>query len=219
METVFERVCALDVHKAQVTVCVRVPAAAGRREQQLAEFQTTTRELLALRRLARRVRRYACGDGGDRGLLEAGLGGARGRLCADALQCPPRQAGAGPQDRCLGRGVAVPADGSRTLKGELRAAEADPPGCGRSRAIARRRSRSANERRTASTRRSRTPASRSTAWRLTSSAPPAARCSMRSARARPNRSSWPSSPRGGCAPSCRSCARRSRDALRPTTRL
>jgi|SRR5215208_5478485 len=49
METVFERVCALDVHKAQVTACVRVPAAAGRREQQLAEFQTTTRELLALR--------------------------------------------------------------------------------------------------------------------------------------------------------------------------
>jgi hypothetical protein len=31
METVFERVGALDVHKAQVTACVRVPDPDGRR--------------------------------------------------------------------------------------------------------------------------------------------------------------------------------------------
>ena len=49
METVFERVGALDVHKARVMACVRVPVAGGRREQQLAEFETTTRGLLALR--------------------------------------------------------------------------------------------------------------------------------------------------------------------------
>ena len=50
METVFDRVGALDVHKAQVTACVRVPAAvrAGR-EQQIAEFATTVRGLMALR--------------------------------------------------------------------------------------------------------------------------------------------------------------------------
>ena len=48
METVFERVAGLDVHKAQVTACVRVPRAGGR-EQQLAEFQTTVRGLVALR--------------------------------------------------------------------------------------------------------------------------------------------------------------------------
>ena len=41
VETIFERVGALDVHKAQVTACVRVPGADGRREQQLAEFSTT----------------------------------------------------------------------------------------------------------------------------------------------------------------------------------
>ena len=41
METIFERVAGLDVHKAQVTACVRVPDAAGRREAHLAEFQTT----------------------------------------------------------------------------------------------------------------------------------------------------------------------------------
>jgi transposase len=49
VETVFERVGALDVHKAQVTACVRVPAPGGRREQHVAEFATTVRGLVALR--------------------------------------------------------------------------------------------------------------------------------------------------------------------------
>jgi transposase len=48
MELIFERVAALDVHKAQVTGCVRVPGRDGR-EQQLAEFPTTVRGLLTLR--------------------------------------------------------------------------------------------------------------------------------------------------------------------------
>jgi len=46
----FKRPGALDVHKAPVTACVRVPAADGKgREQRVAEFQTTVRGLLALR--------------------------------------------------------------------------------------------------------------------------------------------------------------------------
>ena len=48
METIFERVGALDVHKAQVTACVRVPGADGRREPHLAEFATTVQGLLGL---------------------------------------------------------------------------------------------------------------------------------------------------------------------------
>jgi transposase len=44
METIFERVGALDVHKAQVTACVRVPSA----EPQVVEFQTTVQGLMAL---------------------------------------------------------------------------------------------------------------------------------------------------------------------------
>ena len=48
METIFERVGALDVHKAQVTACVRVPDEAGRRVPHLAEFQTTVQGLMAL---------------------------------------------------------------------------------------------------------------------------------------------------------------------------
>jgi transposase len=49
METIVERPAALDVHKAQVTACVRVPGPDGGRVQQVAEFQTTVRGLLALR--------------------------------------------------------------------------------------------------------------------------------------------------------------------------
>ncbi len=49
METIFDRVAGLDVHKARVTACVRVPAAGGAREQQVAEFATTVRGLVALR--------------------------------------------------------------------------------------------------------------------------------------------------------------------------
>lgn len=49
METIYERVGALDVHKAQVTACVRVPDSAGRRDPQLAEFSTTVAGLMALR--------------------------------------------------------------------------------------------------------------------------------------------------------------------------
>jgi transposase len=49
METIVERPAALDVHKAQVTACVRVPGPDGERVQEVAEFATTMRGLLALR--------------------------------------------------------------------------------------------------------------------------------------------------------------------------
>ncbi len=48
METIFERVGALHVHKAQVTACVRVPDGSGGRVAHLAEFSTTVAGLLAL---------------------------------------------------------------------------------------------------------------------------------------------------------------------------
>jgi len=49
VETIIERPAALDVHKAQVTACVRVPTNGGGREQHVVEFPTTVRGLLALR--------------------------------------------------------------------------------------------------------------------------------------------------------------------------
>jgi len=49
VQTIVERPPALDVHKAQVTACARVPDRRGRREQDVAEFPTTVRGLQALR--------------------------------------------------------------------------------------------------------------------------------------------------------------------------
>jgi transposase len=50
MDRVVERCCGLDVHKASVTACVRVPAESGSPPQQeVREFATTTQGLLQLR--------------------------------------------------------------------------------------------------------------------------------------------------------------------------
>src|SRR3954451_8070096 len=49
METIVERPGALDVHKAQVTACVRTPGPGGTREAHFAEFATTVAGLLTLR--------------------------------------------------------------------------------------------------------------------------------------------------------------------------
>jgi transposase len=49
METIVERSGALDIHKEQVTACVRVPSDHGGREQHVAEFATTVAGLLTLR--------------------------------------------------------------------------------------------------------------------------------------------------------------------------
>jgi transposase len=49
MEQIYERCCALDVHKATVTACVRVPDRSGGRSELRGRFSTVTSELLALR--------------------------------------------------------------------------------------------------------------------------------------------------------------------------
>src|SRR5450755_4528752 len=49
MDQVVECPAALDVHKAQVAACVRTPGENGRRREEVREFKTTVRSLLALR--------------------------------------------------------------------------------------------------------------------------------------------------------------------------
>jgi len=49
MEQLYERCCALDVHKASVTACVRVPDRSGNRTELIGTFSTMTSDLLALR--------------------------------------------------------------------------------------------------------------------------------------------------------------------------
>ena len=48
MDRVLERAAGLDIHKAQVTACVRTPGKGGRRCQEVREFKTTVRGLLEL---------------------------------------------------------------------------------------------------------------------------------------------------------------------------
>jgi transposase len=48
METIVERPAALDVHKASVMACVRVPAAGGARDEHVEQFATTVHGLLTL---------------------------------------------------------------------------------------------------------------------------------------------------------------------------
>lgn len=49
MDVIVERVAGLDVHRAQVTACVRAPGSGRERSEQIEEFQTTVRGLLVLR--------------------------------------------------------------------------------------------------------------------------------------------------------------------------
>ena len=51
MEIVVERVAGLDVHKASVTACVRVPDDAGERAEEVQTFRTTVPSLLAMVRM------------------------------------------------------------------------------------------------------------------------------------------------------------------------
>jgi hypothetical protein len=89
METIYERVAALDVHKAQVTACVRVPGADGRREPHLAEFSTTVAGLMALRDwlAAYQVTHVAMEA---TGVYWQPVWHTRGRFRADVVQRPPR---------------------------------------------------------------------------------------------------------------------------------
>ena len=126
METIVERPAGLDVHKAQVTACVRTPAADGGREEHFAEFATTVSGLLTLRDwlAAHRVTQVTMEATGVYwkpvwAILEDDFE----LLLVNArhVKQVPR-----PQDRRLRRRLDLPARRGRALAGELRAAEAGP---------------------------------------------------------------------------------------------
>ena len=216
MERIVERPGALDVHKASVTACVRVWDGARARGARGGVPDDRAGSAGAAR-LAGGARCQAGRDGGHRRVLEAGVGGARGRLRADARQRPAREAGPRPQDRCQGRAVALPAARGRAVEGELRAAQADPHAAEPDPV-----SQDADQRppREAAgcTRSSRTPGSSSAVSRPTSSASPAATCSTRSSPARPIPAVLADLARGQAAQEDPGAARGARGPLRHRAR-
>ena len=71
MQVLYPRCCALDVHKQTVVACLRI-AEPSKVTTEVRTFDTTTASLISLRDwLGEQV--HACGDGGHRRLLEAGV--------------------------------------------------------------------------------------------------------------------------------------------------
>ena len=118
MEMIVERPAALDVHKAQVTACARVPGAGGARVGHVVEFQTTVRGLLALRDWLAEL-----------GVTQVAME-ATGvfwkpvwYVLEDDFECLLVNARhvkqvPGSHDRCLKRRVAVPVVGGRLVGGQ-----------------------------------------------------------------------------------------------------
>src|SRR4029453_9810209 len=81
-EEIIQRVAALDIGKAELTCCVRVPSPGkrGRRAQEVRTYQTMTRSLLVMADPAGRVGRDPGGHGGHQRLLE-GPRAPRGSTC------------------------------------------------------------------------------------------------------------------------------------------
>jgi transposase len=72
MDILYERVAGLDVHKDTVVACVRI-LAEGNTRRECRTFATTTDQLMGLRTWLEECRCTQGGDGGDRGLLDAGV--------------------------------------------------------------------------------------------------------------------------------------------------
>jgi hypothetical protein len=134
-DQIIQRVAALDVGKAELTCCVRVPGQSGSGGRLGGGPDLPDDDPLAAGhgRPAGRVGRDPGGDGGYQRLLEGGLLPAgSGRLRGLAGQCPRRQAPPRTaQDRHAGRGLAVQAGRAADAAAQLRAATTDPAAAGR----------------------------------------------------------------------------------------
>src|SRR4051812_37617202 len=190
VQTIVERSAALDVHKAQVTACARVPDGRGRREQHVAEFASTVRGLLALRD-------WLAGHAVTQVVMEATgvYWKAPWAILEDEFEC-----------MLVNARHVKPVPGRKTdvsdaawlcqlaEAGLLKANFVPPKPIRQLRNLTRYRKTQIQERAresTGCTRRSKTPASSSTPSRRTSWASPGATCSMRWWPARPTRMCWP----------------------------
>jgi hypothetical protein len=99
VDRLIERVAGLDVHKASVKACVRVPAERpGERQSQTRTFRTTTAGLVLLRDWLASHQVTVVGMESTGVLLEAGLGPAGRRVPVLAAECPASAQRAWAQD-------------------------------------------------------------------------------------------------------------------------
>jgi hypothetical protein len=83
MKTLHRRYAGVDVHSANVVACIRVMTK-GKVQHEVRQFSASTRDLLALRDWFEDEN--ACGHGGDRCVLEAGVGHIGREVHADPRQ-------------------------------------------------------------------------------------------------------------------------------------
>ena len=93
MKTLHKRCAGVDVHKTEVVVCLRL-VTHGKVEREVRRFPATTHGLLELAEWLESARMYACSDGSDRRLLEAGLAHSRRAFCTDPGECSACEDGA-----------------------------------------------------------------------------------------------------------------------------
>src|SRR5215218_8908572 len=133
-EELIERVAALDVGKAELTCCVRVPSP-GKRGRRAGGPDLPDDDPLAAGhgRPAAGVGGDPGGDGGNLGLLEGGLLPAGSPRVPDlAGECPRRQAPPwAAQDRHAGCRLAVQARRAAAAAAQLRPPTGDPAAAGR----------------------------------------------------------------------------------------
>ena len=124
MEQVLERPAALDVHKAQVTACVREPDGRGGRREEVETFPTTVAGLLVLADWlqAHRVEQVAMEATGV--YWKPVWAVLEDRVPCLLVNAAHVKQGSGPQDRRGRRAVVVPAAGGRAAASQLGAAQA-----------------------------------------------------------------------------------------------
>src|SRR5436309_14202057 len=86
MNRLIERCAMLDIHKSQITACVRVPDDRAGRRQEICEFRTTTAGLITLADWLRSWSVTVVGMESRRVYLAAGVLPAQGRVRVPAVQ-------------------------------------------------------------------------------------------------------------------------------------
>ena len=121
MELMHHRVAGLDVHKNSVVACIRTMSG-NKPSRECKTFATTTDGLVGLLEWLTFEHDQRCGDGGDGGLLAAGMEDfERWGVRACPGERRPHQGGSWPQDGHERRDVDRRSCGLRLDQGELRA--------------------------------------------------------------------------------------------------